>query len=213
MSSTADAPAVAARSARGRNDRRPKFTLDETDAERLAKAAKAKGIKRAVFVREAVLAALKASETGADAVKDAPQNSASVHAALQPFAALAAKPKDPNATVPKKLFLTPEESALLHKETRLAQMQQRDYLRLSVVAALVNAAPPKRKASISRSDLAHEISLISFQLKKLGTNLNQLAKQANHGLVPITDAEIRYFNNYHQRVMTLATTALERVLA
>ena len=33
------------------------------------------------------------------------------------------------------------------------------------------------------------------------------------GLVPITDAEIRYFNNYHQRVMTLATTALERVLA
>lgn len=66
---------------------------------------------------------------------------------------------------------------------------------------------------MSRNDLAHEIAMVAFQIKKAGTNLNQLAKQANNGLVPITRSEVLYFMNTHQRVLTLTTAALEKVLA
>ena len=55
--------------------------------------------------------------------------------------------------------------------------------------------------------------MIAFQLKKVGTNLNQLAKQANSGLAPITRNEVVYFMNTHQRILTLSVAALEKVLA
>ncbi len=86
-------------------------------------------------------------------------------------------------------------------------------MRLAVVAALTQAPPPKRKAAVSKNELAHEISMIAFQLKKIGTNLNQMSKQANTGLVPITEREIHYFLNMHQRVLTMSSAALEKVLA
>lgn len=159
-------------------------------------------MKPAHFMRAAVLEAIKATEAQA-----APQP------ATAPLKPVIAEPKDEAATVRKKLLLTKDENALLVKESKAAALQQQDYMRLSVVAALTNAALPKRKATVSRNELAHEISMIAFQLKKIGANLNQLAKQANTGLVPITRNEIMYFMNMHQRVLTLSVASLEKVLA
>lgn len=201
-SDTADT-AGGARAARAKLNRRPKITLsdDETDSLRLA--AKARGVKPAVFMREAVLAAIKAAAAQAPTAP----------ATAQPPAKLHAEPGDKGATVRKKLFLTPAENALLEKEAKAAKLLQKDYLRLAVVAAMTQAPPPKRKHVVSKNELAHEISMIAFQLKKIGINLNQLAKQANTGLVPITDREIYYFLNMHQRVLTMSSAALEKVLA
>ena len=197
MPANDDAPVPAAHSARGRHNRRPKITLDESELLRLHAAAKARGLNPAAFAREAVLAAVKAAEDPA----------AGKHDGLQATA------HDKAATVRKKYFLTADENVLLKQESKAAGLLQQDYARLSVVAAMTKAPPPKRKVAVSRDELAHGVSMIAFQLKKLGTNLNQLAKQANTGLVPISDAELLYFKNYHQRVLTLASHALEKVLA
>lgn len=192
-----------ARAARAKLNRRPKITLDNDEIAAIRLAAKARGVKPAVFMRDAVLAAIKANEK-------APPPASPAAGPSQPN--LKAEPGDVAATVRKKLFLTPAENTLLKKETRAARLLERDYLRLSVVAAMTQAPPPKRKAVVSKNDLAHEISMIAFQLKKIGNNLNQMAKQANTGLVPITEKEIYYFLSLHQRVLTMSSAALEKVL-
>jgi len=173
----------------------------------------ARGMKPAAFMRNAVLAAIKATEEGAQA--DTPEEFAPAVPAPAPpsMSSLVTTAKDPSATVRKKVFLTPDENKRLAKEAKLAMLLQQDYMRLAVVAALMQVPPPKRKAVMSRNDLAHEIAMVAFQIKKAGTNLNQLAKQANNGLVPITRSEVLYFMNTHQRVLTLTTAALEKVLA
>jgi hypothetical protein len=191
-----------ARAARAKLNRRPKITLNEEETTALRVAAKARGVKPAVFMRDAVLAAIKASAGNPTPPAEGPSKPT-----------LKAEPGDEAATVRKKLFLTPPENTLLEKEAKNAQLLQKDYLRLAVVAALTQAPPPRRKAVVGKNDLAHEISMIAFQLKKIGNNLNQMAKQANTGLVPITEREIYYFLNMHQRVLTMSSAALEKVLA
>ncbi len=205
MTSDTAATAAGARSARAKHNRRPKITLDDDEATALRLAAKAHGVKPAVFMRNAVLAAIKASQVGAHTPM-APATKTSP-------AKLHAEPGDVAATVRKKLFLTPAENMLLEKEAKAAKLLQKDYLRLSVVSAMTQTPPPKRKHVVSKNELTHEISMIAFQLKKIGINLNQMAKQANTGLVPITEREIYYFLNMHQRVLTMSSAALEKVLA
>lgn len=204
MPMDADAAAAGAHAARARLNRRPKITLDDADAARLRLAAKARGLKPAVFMRQAVLAAIAASEAPPDGL---PHPGKPVAFVAKPVA------KDPAATVRKKLFLTPQENAQLAKEAKLAALLQQDYMRLSVVAAMTQTPPPKRKAAVSRNDLAHGVAMLAFQIKKAGNNLNQLAKQANNGLVPITRNEVLHFMEMHQRVLTLTTATLEKVLA
>lgn len=207
MASDAEAAATGTHAARARRlNRRPKITLDEADTARLRLAAKARGLKPAVFMRQAVLAAIQASEDNASGAPAArPTNGKT--------GTRSAQPKDSAATVRKKLFLRPDENGLLAKEAKAAALLQQDYMRLAVVAALLQAQPPKRKGAVSKNELAHEIAMIAFQLKKIGTNLNQLAKQANTAMVPITREEILYFMNTHQRILTMASAALEKVLA
>lgn len=200
-SDTADT-AAGTRAARAKSNRRPKITLNDDETALVRLAAKAQNKKPAQFMRDAVLAASNAAISA-----PAPKAPAPATTTLQ------AEAGDPAATVRKKLFLTPAENVLLEKEAKAAKLLQRDYMRLAVVAALTQAPPPRRKAVMGKIELAHEISMIAFQLKKIGNNLNQMAKQANTGLVPITEREIYYFLSLHQRVLTMSSAALEKVLA
>lgn len=195
MTTDTAANAAAAPSARSKLNRRPKISLHADDAARLRLAARKRSLKPAVFMRQAILDAIKACE------------------GQTPSAPPPAEATPSTATVRKKLFLSAEENTLLAREAKAAGLLQQDYVRLAVIAALTQAPPPKRKANASRNDLAHEIGLVAFQLKKTGTNLNQLAKQANTGLVPITRSEMIYLMNYHQRLLTACSAALEKVLA
>ena len=54
-----------------------------------------------------------------------------------------------------------------------------------------------------------EVHQLAMQIKKLGTNLNQLAKQANTGMVPISREEILYILNQHQLLMSHALSMFE----
>jgi hypothetical protein len=72
---------------------------------------------------------------------------------------------------------------------------------------------PVRRRRAEDDRLAHHIHLLTVQLKKLGTNVNQIAKQANSGMVPISLAEARYLVNQLQILQSAAKATLEKVLA
>jgi glycerol kinase len=69
---------------------------------------------------------------------------------------------------------------------------------------------PQRKRRRDADLLAHGLNSVGLQLKRLGTNLNQLAKQANTGLVAVSRAEMQYVLNQQQLVLSKCMTLLER---
>jgi hypothetical protein len=99
-----------------------------------------------------------------------------------------------------------------------AGMSDAHYLRHLIEAdAGINAATPLiRRRNLKRQQLdtlAHEVNMVGVQLRKVGVNLNQLAKQANAGMVPISRQEAVTVMTELQLIMTLARAALERSLA
>jgi hypothetical protein len=75
-------------------------------------------------------------------------------------------------------------------------------------------APSSKKARQHATMLqVAELHALAMQVKRLGTNVNQMAKQANSGMVPITRPEVIYILNQHQLLMSQATAAVEKMLA
>ena len=113
-----------------------------------------------------------------------------------------------------KAAFTHAEALDLADKAKACGLTQAKYLRaLALAAAGDNTKAPKRKRSIQTNKLSHDVHLLGMQVKKLGTNINQLAKQANTGLVPLTRAEVQYMLNRHQVVLSAALAYLERALA
>ena len=57
-----------------------------------------------------------------------------------------------------------------------------------------------------------EIHQLAMQVKKLGTNINQLAHQANVGLVPLRRDEVTAMLAAHEQLMLRAIAYVERTL-
>jgi len=110
-----------------------------------------------------------------------------------------------------KLSLTDAEHTRLADEAKACGMTQAKYMRQAVTAMWNQTPKPKRKPGRDVQELTHALSLMAFQVKKLGTNVNQLAHQANAGMVPITEPEIRYVLNQHQLLMSAIIAAVEKV--
>ncbi len=94
-----------------------------------------------------------------------------------------------------------------------AGMSQSEYMR-SLLDAVDNGAveaPKSRKASPAMLKLV-EIHEMAMQVKKLGTNINQLARQANTGMVPISKAEVKEMLARHEAVLTAAMAVIEKSL-
>ncbi|ODA66042.1 Bacterial mobilization protein (MobC) [Methyloligella halotolerans] len=90
------------------------------------------------------------------------------------------------------------------------------YIRATVLTTLEDRSAKTNRPSTARHHAAMlqlaEMHALAMQIKKLGTNINQLARQANAGMVPISRAEVIYMLNQHQVVMSKAISALERAL-
>ena len=72
--------------------------------------------------------------------------------------------------------------------------------------------PPKpacNRESLLRTAEVHQLAM---QVKKLGTNINQLARQANAGMVPLSRPEVQYMLNQHQLLISRAIAAIEKAL-
>ncbi len=90
---------------------------------------------------------------------------------------------------------------------------QAKYMRQAVTAMWHHTPKPKRKPGREQRDLVHQLSHLSFQLKKFGTNVNQLAHQANAGMVPISRPEVEYVLNHHQILLSRIIAAVEKLAA
>jgi hypothetical protein len=112
-----------------------------------------------------------------------------------------------------KVPFTDEEAARLKAKAQEAGMTDAKYMRQAVLAAMGEAEKPKQKKGAAIHLMIHLLSVLIIQMKKLGTNINQLAHQANAGMVPVSRAETQYMLNAHQILLSKATAAVESLLA
>jgi hypothetical protein len=78
--------------------------------------------------------------------------------------------------------LTPYERSELERQARSASLSLADFVRLRCLSERPNATTPPRIAN----DIARQLA---FELAKVGTNLNQLARHANTtGEMPAREA-------------------------
>lgn len=90
-------------------------------------------------------------------------------------------------TVRVKVQYAPTEAALL--KHAIAPKKLATYLRdLSLRSLARPVLVPSRTSPNAK--LAAELAVITYQLRKIGNNLNQLAKQANAGMVAVTRDEM-----------------------
>lgn len=99
-----------------------------------------------------------------------------------------------------------------------AGMTDARYLRqlIEADAGLASAMPAMKRRQMQRMQfdaLAHEINQVGLHARKIGVNVNQLAKQANTGMVPLTRAEMVHMMTEMELLASRALAALERVLA
>lgn len=114
-----------------------------------------------------------------------------------------------------KTRLTEDQAIALAELAKSCQMTRARYVRQLIEGALQGAVQhpkPRSRAFREREQLACAVNALGLQAKRLGNNVNQLARQANTGLVPVKRSEIVYTLNQLQVLTSAARTALERVL-
>ena len=107
----------------------------------------------------------------------------------------------------------------LQKLAKLADeacVSQSEYMRslldsVEGSAPVAKPLPPKRPPSAAQRQLM-EIHELAMQVRKLGTNINQLARQANAGMVPIRRSEVEAMLALHEELMLRAIAYVEKAL-
>lgn len=85
-------------------------------------------------------------------------------------------------------------------------------MRTLVMAAVERQQPPTPKPEKARQmdELIAGINSLHVQLRKVGTNLNQIAHQANSGMVPVSRNEVlAVFHTVQQAAAVVQTAALK----
>lgn len=114
----------------------------------------------------------------------------------------------------KKVSVPPALDQKIKQRAKDCGMPESKWMRGVLEVAVGDAGKlPARKRVKDADRLAHDINQVGVQLRRLGTNINQLAKQANAGLVAVTRAEVQYLLNQHQVVLSAAKALLERAAA
>ncbi|MGD9803437.1 MAG: plasmid mobilization relaxosome protein MobC [Hyphomicrobiaceae bacterium] len=112
-----------------------------------------------------------------------------------------------------KVQLTVEQRDILEARAEAAGITLAAYMRQCALVSLGGPGAPKRpplKRKREQELTFAEIHEMAMQVRKVGINLNQLAHQANSGLVPIKREEIVYIQNRIQTVLSEASAAMER---
>ena len=110
-----------------------------------------------------------------------------------------------------KVSLSPALKLKIASEAKACGMPKAKFMRQVLEAAVGDKkAMPRRKRVNDAEPLAHAINNMAIQVKRLGTNVNQLAKQANAGMVAVTRAEVQYVLNQHQQLLSKAIAYFEK---
>lgn len=128
---------------------------------------------------------------------------------VQPFTSVAT-PKDRLQRGPK-VTLSERQRSRLAGAAKDAGMTQSKYIRQCAIACWDQKEKPKPIKAADRIALTNAIGVLALQVKKLGGNFNQIAKQANAGMVQVKRSEVLYAMNLLQVFMSKAMAAVERV--
>lgn len=112
-----------------------------------------------------------------------------------------------------RVRLTQQQHADVHALAEFCGVTASDLMRDLLDQALAGAGtirPPKPARNRQKQLRGVEIHELAMQVRKLGTNVNQLARQANTGMVPVSRAELQYMLNQHQLLMSRAIAAIEK---
>lgn len=112
-----------------------------------------------------------------------------------------------------KVQLTVSQRLALEQKADAAGVTLTAFIRDAALVALGGADAPKlptAKRKRQQQLVFAEIHELAVQMRKLGTNLNQLAHQANAGLVPIRRSELVYLMNRIQVVLSESSAVMER---
>ena len=112
-----------------------------------------------------------------------------------------------------KVGLTATQYARLADKATAAGLSTAHYVRALIEHDLGDRAG---KPTVSRQHdtmlLLAEVHLLAMQIKKLGTNVNQMAHQVNSGMVPLTAAELNVAMRQIAVAMDMAGGLFEKVL-
>ena len=87
------------------------------------------------------------------------------------------------------------------------------YVRHLVAMDLGQASAPAKPRTDRRTmELLAEVHMLAMQVKKIGTNVNQMARQANTGFVPLTVPEMRVMQAQVAAAMESAVALFDKVL-
>jgi hypothetical protein len=112
-----------------------------------------------------------------------------------------------------KVQFTATQSVLIDERAAACGLTTAAYLReLALNDVGILAKPPKPKRTRDATLQLAEIHQLAMQVKKLGVNFNQLARQANTGMVPLSRNEIVYFSNQHQLMLARIAAVFEKLL-
>ena len=173
-----------------RRQRKVCFTDREADLVR-AHALQA-GLKEAPFIRKAVLDAIARRPLPVATVDDAGDG------------------KVVRLNQAKALFSDVELKDIdAHAEAE--RMTRAEYIRVATLEKTGRSAKRPGKRRQGDDDTLAVLYEIRHHLKKIGGNVNQLAHQANTGMVPLTPKQIEYLRNLLQLGISATISAAERV--
>lgn len=170
-----------------------KVRFSDHESARVAAAAKARGLKEAALIRQIVLAGLADQP-----FRNEPDGGVVDDAAL---------------TTAAKSYYSVAQLNRIDALAKRAGLTRSEFIRTTTLAAAGLVTKPTAKRHANHDELVATLSTLAWQVRKLGTNVNQMAKQANEGLVAVNRAEVNYLLNQHQLLMSAALSAVEKVLA
>ena len=171
------------------SDTRLRIAFSANERSSLRGAAAQEGLKEAALVRKAALAAIEKAAAEGVATVDAGQR----------------------RTLKTRTYFNEGEKRLIAAKAKEHGLSVSEFQRAVVLHAVGLSGAPKKKRSAS-TELLHQISANTFQLRGIGRNFNQLVKKANEGAVPLTRGEVEYFHNALQLALSKNAAAVEALL-
>ncbi len=112
-----------------------------------------------------------------------------------------------------KVGLSASDYAAISDRANAAGMTTAAYVRQLIAFDIGRAkAPPKPRSDANALALLAEVHLVAMQIKRIGVNVNQMARQANTGMVPLTVPELRVMQAQVAEAMTRAVALFDKAL-
>lgn len=126
------------------------------------------------------------------------------------------RPKiDPSTRRSKRVQVgfTGEEKAWLKARAKEAGLEVSVYVHALVMAERGKDAPPRPRKFRVADEVLDAVNRTYLQLRKIGGNINQLAHQANAGMVAVTRSEAVYLINAVQTAVSDVKGTMEKLTA